>query len=761
MLLGKYNQEKTVRFRLFQVDGVDFESAATFAAGDVKIMKDEGVEANTTNLPTDEGQGYSLVLTATEMSAARIEIYIVDQTATKVWLDTGLSIETYGNASAEHAFDLDTASTAQTADHTAGIADIPTVAEFNARTLAAADYFDPATDTVAAVTTVASVSGSVGSVTGSVGSVTGAVGSVTAQVSADVTAISGDSTAADNLELQYDGTGLVGDTYPATQTQVGQLSTGSASISKAASTAVITAGAETNTYTSTKSRDGVYHEIADAAGVIDFYYEFDIGGNGVGADVQFFGRMTGVNDNLDIFAYDWANTTWDQVGTTEGENTTTDWAGFVSLDVSHTGTGANAGKVRVRAYKASGLTSAVLYMDQIYISYAVVAESVGYAQGRVWINTDAANTNTNLYRDGTADNPVSTLTAAKTIADSLGIKDFHVTSNSTITLLADLNGYNVYGVGYALNTAGYDLAGTHILHSSPINGTVTTAGSSDHWDALDSIIDTVTADDAHLTNCIFIGTYTFGTSAIVTPEVNMNHCKSGIAGASAPVFTKTPGATLTWSVRDWKGGMTINGLEAGDTVTIGGGELGTITLNGADASVEVRGIAKAVTNNLTGSPTVNLDGVVIASDVASISSEIGTAGANLTDLGGMSSTMRSQVNTEADTALTDYDGPTNTEFEARTPTAAQLAYIVANAATGMPVTFTTSGGSTTAAVLNNVDGAAASATDDQYNGRLLVFTDGTLKGCVTDITDYVGSTTTATITAIPFAPESTHNARLL
>lgn len=37
------------------------------------------------------------------------------------------------------------------------LADIPTVSEFNARTLAAADYFDPAADTVANVTTVGSV----------------------------------------------------------------------------------------------------------------------------------------------------------------------------------------------------------------------------------------------------------------------------------------------------------------------------------------------------------------------------------------------------------------------------------------------------------------------------------------------------------------------------------------------------------------------------------------------------------------------------
>ena len=154
MILGKYNQSKTVTFDLVAPDGVDLITNATFAAGDVVIMKDEGAEANTTNLPTDEGTGYSLVLTATEMSAARIRVYIIDQTATKIWLDISLGLETYGNASAEHAFDLDTASTAQTADHTAGIADIPTVAEFNARTLLAADYFDPAVDAVATVTTL-------------------------------------------------------------------------------------------------------------------------------------------------------------------------------------------------------------------------------------------------------------------------------------------------------------------------------------------------------------------------------------------------------------------------------------------------------------------------------------------------------------------------------------------------------------------------------------------------------------------------------
>ena len=108
-ILRKYGASATINFDLFEVDGIDFRVDAVHASGDSAIMKDEGTEANTTNSFTDEGNGYSLVLTATEMQAARIVIYLVDQTATKVWLDRTVIIETYGNASAQHAFDLDTA----------------------------------------------------------------------------------------------------------------------------------------------------------------------------------------------------------------------------------------------------------------------------------------------------------------------------------------------------------------------------------------------------------------------------------------------------------------------------------------------------------------------------------------------------------------------------------------------------------------------------------------------------------------------------
>jgi len=68
------------------------------------------------------------VLTAAEMQAARVVLKIVDA-ATKVFLDQTVIIETYGNASAQHAFDFDTASAAQSVDNNtilSGLNDVST-----------------------------------------------------------------------------------------------------------------------------------------------------------------------------------------------------------------------------------------------------------------------------------------------------------------------------------------------------------------------------------------------------------------------------------------------------------------------------------------------------------------------------------------------------------------------------------------------------------------------------------------------------------
>ncbi len=105
--LRKYGVETKIDFVLYDTDGASLKTDASHASGDSTIMKDEGAEANTSNGFVDEGNGYSITLTATEMQAARIVVYVIDQTSPAVWLDEALVVETYGNASAQHAFDLD------------------------------------------------------------------------------------------------------------------------------------------------------------------------------------------------------------------------------------------------------------------------------------------------------------------------------------------------------------------------------------------------------------------------------------------------------------------------------------------------------------------------------------------------------------------------------------------------------------------------------------------------------------------------------
>jgi len=123
--LRKYNVETKINFELYEVDGVDFRVDAVDGGSDCSIMKDEGAESTCTNDFVDEGKGYSITLTAAEMQAARIVVYVVDS-ATKVWLDKVIAIETYGHASAQHAFDLGTVSAAQTADNNTKLATIET-----------------------------------------------------------------------------------------------------------------------------------------------------------------------------------------------------------------------------------------------------------------------------------------------------------------------------------------------------------------------------------------------------------------------------------------------------------------------------------------------------------------------------------------------------------------------------------------------------------------------------------------------------------
>ncbi|MFQ5509344.1 MAG: hypothetical protein ACE5FN_08400 [Leptospirillia bacterium] len=123
----KYGIATTFLLPVIKAGGSDFAVSAdwTPAAGDVKVSKDDAPFANITTLPTAIGNMWLVSLSATEMQAARVVVQIVDS-ATKAVEDQAVILETYGNAGAQHGFDLGAATvTLAATTHTGAV--IPNV----------------------------------------------------------------------------------------------------------------------------------------------------------------------------------------------------------------------------------------------------------------------------------------------------------------------------------------------------------------------------------------------------------------------------------------------------------------------------------------------------------------------------------------------------------------------------------------------------------------------------------------------------------
>lgn len=617
------------------------------------------------------------------------------------------------------------------------------------------------------------------------------------QVDANAIAISGDTTAADNLESMYDGTGYTDGSAPATQTQIGNLASGSAAISTAASSYTLTTGTQSSgTITDAETKDGTRHEHTDTAGVMDLYYEFDIGGNGVGVEVDIFGYLNGGNDSLTIQAYDWDGTAWDTIGTMIGTNGSTDAEIKDSIQTKHTGTGANLGLVRIRFYAASGLTSATLRIDRIILEYAVVSQSVGYDGGQVWIDTTASNTSTESFVDGVADNPVSTIAAANTVAGNVGLHQFYVEPGSSITFAATQTNEVFNGKQWTLALGGQDIGGSRIVGaSSGVSGTAT--GTNPFF--YECAIGAVTVPPCAMQTCGLSSTVTVGSAG----DFFLIDCFSQVAGPGSPTIDMGAAVGSTnLSIRRWAGGITINNLAAGDVVSLDG-NFGTITLNGADATVEIRGIAKGLTNNLTGSPTVNDDSVkadsveaILVDTGTTLPAQITTAQNDLDTITGADgatlATTQGAITWDAQTisvtGATDnitlagsgsgdclaftrsgsgvlMDTAWAAEFNAEANSACDTAISDASLATASAlatvdtnvdtmvagiITGTASGTPTATTMDTDLNGYA----NDELISRVVVFTGGTAEGQVARITDYASTNGVVTMTTLITAPVS-------
>lgn len=566
--------------------------------------------------------------------------------------------------------------------------------------------------------------------------------------------VSDDSVAADNLEATYDGTGYTDDDAPAKQSQLAAIANVGAAVNTPAESYTLTTGTQSSgLYSDTAALDGTNHEHTDAAGLMDLYYQFAIGGDGSPTSITMTGYLNGANDDLEVYAYNWGGTSWDRIGELSGKAATTNEVNVYNLFTSHVGTGANLGKVRIRFTDgAFTLTTATLAVDQIFVSYAIVRRSVGYADGAIWLDTNASNTSTENYVDGTADNPVSTWAAILTLSGNLNINRFRIKNGSSLTLTGNSDNYTLIGESWTLALGGQSIAAAYI-QGATISGIAT--GSGYVLRECEVGAATMAPGEQHFCHYTDVATgLTFGS----TGTYFINDPRSGVPGNTAPKFTWDGSGTTKANFRGASCGIQFEAMVAGDVATIEGfGQFVEGTCTGG--AVTIRGMF-----TLSGITNITL------TDDARI------------DIG--------QINAEVITALSDYDVPTDAEMIARTLVAAN--YGTAANQTNIEADTQDIQGRLPAALVSSrmdsdvraINGNTASATklalsadsietgaavtgtlsttqmttdltevtDDHYIGRVLIWTSGNLIRQVASVTDYLGSTKMLTFTIVTEAP---------
>jgi len=402
--------------------------------------------------------------------------------------------------------------------------------------------------------------------------------------------ISGDSTAADNLELQYDTTGLSGETFPATQLQIGNLSVGSAAVSTTATGFTkTTGGAETSDYESTTQLNEVYHIIAaDGSDDLDIYYEFSVGGNGVPVTATWVGYAQSKNDVFKVWARNWTtydpgvDEGWEQIGVIDKpEDAIKIKTNVFDFTNAQVGTGTDAGKVH---FRISSEDCTLFAVDRLLCSYSVVFQSVGYANGCIWVNTNVDNENSTDYVDGVADNPVSTWAAALTLSTSLGIKKFCIINGSTITLTDSIANFTLLGQEWSLALEGKNISNAH-FEEADVTGIGTTIDGKAHFHRC--FIGDVTLGEVNLTNCGLRGTLTLGVAGTYL----LDSCFAADTGEDVPPeidFVGSLGSALV-GLRDYNGGIKVINIESGDKCTIQG--IGHLTIDStcSDGELGVNG----------------------------------------------------------------------------------------------------------------------------------------------------------------------------
>lgn len=267
-------------------------------------------------------------------------------------------------------------------------------------------------------------------------------------------------------------------------------------------------------------------------------------------------------------------------------------------------------------------------------TFSITPDVTGYQNGFVWVDENSGTSSGSVVGiDGTFQNQSDDFDNAQAVADALGTGNIIIRPGNSITLSAALQGYTIDNVQATLNGGSQNVDSTR-FNGGFIVGTFTRAGTGIPTFSICNLSG-LTTDRAAILACGIVGTLTL-TEAGLYPIID-----SQAAGPTGTTTLDYDSLAATVNFERWTGNLTVNNLVSGSILNLHCSSGGDIVLNGADATVNITGAVGTVTNNLTGAPSVTDNSI------------------NLIN-----------INSEVDTSLADYDGPTNAEMEARTILAA-------------------------------------------------------------------------------------------
>lgn len=215
----------------------------------------------------------------------------------------------------------------------------------------------------------------------------------------------------------------------------------------------------------------------------------------------------------------------------------------------------------------------------------------------IWIDGGAANTNTTAYVDGTRVKPVSTLVAAKTLADAIGFQRYYIVNSSNLTLAATHENWEFIGIGEGnlIDFGSQDVDGSVFDHLM-ISGTQGGTGMAGLHDCYLNTIDSLEA--------IVISSSLSDTISVrVSGNTVFDQCYSNVAGNNTPGLNFNSAGTINVSVRHYSGGLALFNMIS--THTISYESDGQLVIDGSctSANVTTRGNMTITDNGTTTSLT--------------------------------------------------------------------------------------------------------------------------------------------------------------